>query len=176
MSSAYNILQNTETGKKQMFRHVLCAYPYRRDLGKMSFFPPLGLEYIAAVVEPYAQSLDVVDMRQEIGRTRDFLRPETDLVCLSVNWDSDAEFLREEIRSVGSEIPVILGGRYVTEDPELWLSEFPTVTMVVRGDGEEAMEEICRGMPLEDITGLSFRKNGRIIHNANRITGPWLTG
>ncbi len=171
MSSVYNILENTGTGEKRMFRHVLCSYPYRRDLGKMSFFPPLGLEYIAAVVEPYAQSVDVVDIRQETGRTRDFLRPDTDLVCLSVNWNSDAEFLREEIRSVGSGIPVILGGRHATEDPELWLSEFPNVTMVVRGDGEEAMEDICRGLPLEDITGLSFRKNGRIVHNANRTPG-----
>ncbi|MGB2866526.1 MAG: cobalamin-dependent protein, partial [Sedimentisphaerales bacterium] len=168
MSSAYSILQNTETDETRKFRHVLCAYPYRRDLGKMSFFPPLGLEYIAAVVEPYAQALDVVDMRQEAGHTRDFLRPETDLVCFSVNWNNNVEFLREEIRSVGSEIPVVLGGRHATEDPELWLSEFPNVTMVVRGDGEEAMEDICRGLPLDAITGLSFRRDGRIIHNENR--------
>ena len=150
---------------------MLCAYPYRRDLGKMSFFPPLGLEYIAAVVEPYAQALDVVDMRQEAGHTRDFLRPETDLICFSVNWNNDTEFLRDEIRSVGSEIPVVLGGRHATEDPELWLSEFPNVTMVVRGDGEEAMEDICRGLPLDAITGLSFRRDGRIIHNENRTPG-----
>jgi len=138
----------------------------------MSFIPPLGLEFIAAAVEPYAQALDIVDMRQEAGHTKDFIRPDTDLVCFSVNWKNDAEFMREEIRSVGSEIPVILGGRHVTEDPEAWLSEFPNVTMVVRGDGEETMEEICRGTPPEDITGLSFRKNGRIIHNENRTPGP----
>ena len=172
MSSAYSILKNTEKGETRKFRHVLCAYPYRRDLGKMSFFPPLGLEYIAAVIEPYAQALDVVDMRQEAGRTRDFLLPETDLICFSVNWNRDTEFLREEIRSVGSDISVVLGGRYATEDPELWLSEFPNVTMVIRGDGEEAMEDICRGLPLEAITGLSFRRDGRIIHNANRTPGP----
>lgn len=171
MSGAYNILQNTEKGGERKLRHVLCSYPYRRDLGKMSFLPPLGLEFIAAAVEPYAQDLDIVDMRQEAGRTKDFLRPDTDMICFSVNWKNDAEFLREEIRSVGSEIPVILGGRHVTEDPEWWLSEFPNVAMVVRGDGEEAMEEICRGLPLEDITGLSFRNNGSIIHNANRTPG-----
>ena len=94
--------QRPETDRIKTFRHVLCVYPYRRDLGRMSFFPPLGLEYIAATVEPYAQALDIVDMRQETGRTKDFLRSETDLVCFSVNWDRDTEFLREEIRSVGS--------------------------------------------------------------------------
>jgi len=171
MSSAYSIPQQTETDQMKKFRHVLCVYPYRRDLGKMSFFPPLGLEYIAATVEPYAQTLDIVDMRQEAGRTKDFLRPETDLVCFSVNWDRDPEFLREEIRSVGSEITIILGGRHATEDPERWLVEFPNVNMVVRGDGEEAMEEMCSGRPLETITGVSFRRNGGIVHNPNRTPG-----
>ena len=93
-----------------MFQHVLCVYPYRCDLKNMGFFPPLGLEYIAAVIEPHTQALDVVDMRKETGRTKDFLRPETDLVCFSVNWDSDAEFVREEIVSVGSDILVVVGG------------------------------------------------------------------
>ena len=171
MSSAYSISQQTETGRTKRFRHVLCVYPYRCDLGKMSFFPPLGLEYIGAVVEPYAQVLDVVDMRQETGRTKDFLRPETDLVCFSVNWDRDTEFLKEQIRSVGSGMTIVLGGRHATEDPERWLSEFPNVKMVVRGDGEEAMEEMCSGRPLETISGLSFRSNGRIIHNPNRMPG-----
>ena len=172
MSSAYSIKPQTEVIRTKQFRHVLCVYPYRHDLGKMSFFPPLGLEYIAAVAEPHARVLDTVDMRQETGRTKDFLRPDTDLVCFSVNWDRDPEFLREEIRSVGSETMVILGGRHVTEDPDRWLSELPNVDMVVRGDGEEAMEEICSGLPLERITGLSFRRNGRIVHNPNRTPGP----
>ncbi len=171
MSSAYSISQQPETDQTKKFRHVLCVYPYRCDLGKMSFFPPLGLEYIAATVEPYTKALDIVDLRQEMGYTKDFLRPETDLVCFSVNWDRDTEFMHEEIRSVGSEMTVILGGRHVTEDPERWLTEFPNVNMVVRGDGEEAMEELCNCRPLETISGLSFRNNGRIVHNANRTTG-----
>jgi len=75
------------------FRHALCVYPYRRELNRAGFFPPLGLEFIAAVVQQYARSLDLIDMRKERGRTRDFVRPETDLVCFSVNWDRDQAFL-----------------------------------------------------------------------------------
>jgi len=33
------------------------------------------------------------------------------------------------------------------------------------------MEEICRGLSLETIPGLSFRKDSRIVHNPNRVTG-----
>jgi len=154
-----------------VFRHVLCVYPYRRELRNVGFFPPLGLEHIAAVIEPHARSLDVVDMRKEAGRTKDFLRPETDMVCFSVNWKRHVEFLREEIISVPPDIFTILGGRHATEDPEGWLTSCPNVDAVVRGDGEEVMEDLCQGVPLENIAGLSFRKGDSIFHNPIRRLG-----
>jgi site-specific DNA-methyltransferase (adenine-specific) len=154
------------------FKHVLCVYPYRSDLRGVGFVPPLGLEYIAAVIEPFALSLDLVDLRYEPGHTRDFLRPETELVCFSVNWDCDAAFMRDEICSVPPGILTVLGGRHASEDPERWLTLCPNVAVVVRGDGEEIVEELCRGVPLESIAGISFRRDGRIIHNAARKLGP----
>jgi radical SAM superfamily enzyme YgiQ (UPF0313 family) len=154
------------------FKHVLCVYPYRHDLRGVWFLPPLGLEYIAAVIEPFALSLDLVDLRHEPGHARDFLRPETDLVCFSVNWESDPAFIREEICSVPPGILTVLGGRHASEDPERWLTLCPNVAVVVRGDGEEIVEELCRGVPLESIAGISFRKEGRIVHNAARKLGP----
>ena len=155
-----------------MYKHVLCVYPYRRELSDVSFFPPLGLEFIATVIQPYAESLDLIDLRKEPGRAVDFLRPETDMVCFSISWNRDADFLREEILSIPKDIFTLMGGRHAMDDPELWLRECPNVDAVVRGDGEEVAEDICRGKPLEDIAGLSFRRNGQIIHNPNRTLGP----
>jgi radical SAM superfamily enzyme YgiQ (UPF0313 family) len=160
------------SGSPRMFNHVLCVYPYRRELNHSGFCPPLGLEFIAAVLHPHARALDIVDLRKEAGSTKDFLRPETDMVCFSINWDRDPESLHKEILSVPPGIFTLLGGRYATENPDHWLTTYPNVTAVVRGDGEEATEEICRGMPLEKITGLSYRKNGQIFHNPNRKVGP----
>jgi radical SAM superfamily enzyme YgiQ (UPF0313 family) len=150
----------------------LCIYPYRRELNHSGFYPALGLEFIAAVIKPYANAIDVVDLRHEKGRARDFLRPETDLVCFSVNWDRDTKFLNEEIRSVPPGLFTLVGGRFATEDPERLMQECPGISALVRGDGEEATEEICRGVPLKDIAGLSYRHEGNIIHNQNRILGP----
>ena len=155
-----------------MFRHVLCVYPYRRELRAYGFFPPLGLEYIAAVIAPHAKAMDLVDLRKEPGHARDFLKPETDLVCFSVNWARDTEFLRTEILSVPRGILTIVGGRHASEDPERWLIECPNVDIVVRGDGEEAIDEICRGVPLERIPGISFRENGGVTHCPARTLGP----
>ncbi len=155
-----------------MFKHVLCVYPYRRELSHFGFLPPLGLEYIAAVLAPHANALETVDLRKEPGHTKDFLRAETDLVCFSVNWDRDAEFLLEEIRSVPPGIFTVIGGRHASEDPERWMTSCPNVNVLVRGDGEAAVEELCRGVPLEQIAGVSSRRDGRIVHNAARKLGP----
>jgi radical SAM superfamily enzyme YgiQ (UPF0313 family) len=155
-----------------MYRHALCVYPYRVELGPYeSFYPPLGLEIVAAALEPYCRSIDVVDLRRESGRTRDFLRPETDLVCFSVNWDREREFIREEILSVPRQIRTIVGGRHATEDPEWWLAECPNVDIVVRGHGEAAASEIASGLALDGIAGLSYRLNGHLVHTPARDCG-----
>jgi radical SAM superfamily enzyme YgiQ (UPF0313 family) len=154
------------------FRHILCVYPYRRELNRAGFLPPLGLECIAAVLKPWARRIDLVDLRWEAGRTRDFLRPETDLVAFSVNWDRETAFVEEEIRSVPPGVFTLVGGRHATEDPERWLRACPNITALVRGEGEEIAAEICRGVPLGQISGVSFRQNGDIRHNPNRALGP----
>jgi hypothetical protein len=78
-----------------VFQHVLCVYPYRRDLKKFRFIPPIGLELIGKVIEPYARKLDIIDLRYESKRSFYFLRPETDMVCFSVNWQRRIKRLRK---------------------------------------------------------------------------------
>jgi len=148
------------------------VYPYRVELGKDQHFPALGIEIIATLLEAHAESLDLVDLRREAARTSDFIRRDTDLVCFSVNWDLEAGFVGSEIASVPSEIPTVLGGRHASEDPEVWLGKHPNVDVVARGEGEEIIEEMARGMPLEEIAGISFRRSGRIVHNEARHPGP----
>ena len=72
-----------------MFQHVICVYPYRRELDHAGYFPPLGLEIIATVLRSYSRALDIVDLRKD-----------SDMVCFSVNWDREAGFVRQEILSV----------------------------------------------------------------------------
>lgn len=154
-----------------MFQHVLCVYPYRIELKRYAFFPPLGLEHIGAVIEPHARKLDIIDLRKEDRRTADFLRPQTDMVCFSTNWNLETEFVRQEILSVPPGVFTVLGGRHVTGDPEGWFSACPNIDVIIRGDGEEIMEDFLRGVPLEEIAGLSFRKNGKVYHNPIRSLG-----
>ena len=125
------------------YNHCLCLYPYREDLKRGRYYPPVGLETIARVLAPHCRNIEVIDLRHEPGVARDFLKPETDLVCLSVNWDRDGDFVREQVRSIPAGILTVMGGRHASEDAEGWLTDCPNVDILVRGDGEEAIEEIA---------------------------------
>ncbi len=154
------------------YQHILCVYPYRVKPGGSVGWPPLGLEIIAAALEGHAEAIDIVDLRCEQGRAADFLRRDTDLVCFSVNWERQLPFVRDEIRSVPSHILTIVGGRHATEDPETWLSECPNIDILVRGDGEGTVDEISSGRALDQIAGISYRRNGQIVHNSGRQCVP----
>ena len=132
-----------------MFRHVLCVFPYRRTRSSKTSFPPLGLEYVAAALRPYAERIELVNFRHErTPSTQPFLRPETDLVCYSINWREDLELIRDDINALPPGVMTILGGRTATENPRYWLEACPNVDAVVCGDGEQAIAEIAAGTPV----------------------------
>ena len=157
-----------------MFRHVLCVYPYRRTYSSRTSFPPLGLEYVAAALRPYAERIDLINFRHErTPSTKALLRPETDLVCYSINWRQDLELVRDDINALPPQVMTILGGRTATENPRHWLEACPNVNAVVCGDGEQAIAEIAAGRAWAEIAGLAHRGNdGQLVHNPPRANVP----
>ena len=157
-----------------MFRHVLCVFPYRRTRSSLTSFPPLGLEYVAAALRPYAERIDLVNFRHErTPSTLPFLRPETDLVCYSINWRKDLELIRDDINALPPGVMTILGGRTATENPRYWLEACPNVDAVVCGDGEHAIAEIAQGRAWSEVAGLTHRgDDGRLVHNPPRANAP----
>jgi len=157
-----------------MFRHVLCIYPYPRTQHSKTAFPPLGLEYVAAAVRPYAEQVEVINFWHErCASVQPFLRPETDLVCYSVNWDMHQELIRDDINALPQGVLVILGGRAATDDPEHWLQACPRVKAVVCGDGEQAIVEIAQGRPWPEISGIVYREDdGQLVFNPQRPNAP----
>jgi len=157
-----------------MFRHVLCVYPYRRTRSSKTSFPPLGLEYVAASLRPHAERIDLVNFRHErTFSTGPFLRPETDLVCYSINWRENLELIRDDIQALPPGVMTILGGRTATENPRYWLQACPNVDAVVCGDGEQAIAEIAEGRAWSEVAGLVYRaEDGQLVFNSPRANAP----
>jgi radical SAM superfamily enzyme YgiQ (UPF0313 family) len=154
------------------YRHALLVYPYLREKIHTNFLPPIGLEHIAAAIKPLVRSLTIVDMRFEGRPVGSFLRPDTDLVLLSVNWRSEREVHRRLIDSLPGGLITIAGGRYATQEVELMFESCPGLDIVVRGDGEDTVRELLRRGSPEDVPRVSYRRDGEVIHNGNAPLAP----
>jgi len=136
-----------------------------------SAFPPLALEYIAAYVE------DLVDVRildakatnlslRQIKRKIEEYRP--DLVGLSVPVTSaidDVLLYAKIAKKYGCT--TVIGGWHPTLAVEQTLSS-PWIDILVRGEGEFTFRELIETGSPENIKGLSYKSNGKIIHNPDR--------
>ena len=108
----------------------------------------------------------------------DIYRRKPDVLCFSCyiwNISMVRELIRELYR-LRPDLPVWAGGPEVSYECQAFLQENPTVTGIMRGEGEETFLELCeyyvnRNKPLEEISGLVFRNaGGELIETPER--GP----
>jgi anaerobic magnesium-protoporphyrin IX monomethyl ester cyclase len=154
---------------------VVCLYPYEREVPIYGFFPPIGLEYVAAAIADLAGEIVMLDFRQERDPARSLrkaVEEGVDLFCVCVNWEYEFDSVCEVIRSLPAGIPTVVGGRHATENVEEIFRLCPNVGLVVRGDGEETLREYLEKGSPEGVDGISFRSDGRIVHNRNRELKP----
>jgi radical SAM superfamily enzyme YgiQ (UPF0313 family) len=156
---------------KMKHKNVLCIYPYRIELGKKGwgFCPPLGLECIAASIKEIVDKITIVDMRFEDTIT-EFINDEIDLVCISKNWDFEEDLFCEILNKTPEHIMTIIGGRNATENVIELFNNHANIDVIIRGDGEETIRELFESGSPRNISGLSYRENGKIIHNQNRLS------
>lgn len=168
----------TEAPRPVQFRHVLCLYPYEADQRPgIGVWPPTGLEYIATAIKHRVGQTSLIDLRHESALRRPanmarFIRSGVDLILVSVYWKARYGAICDYIRSLPAEVPIVAGGREATERVEDLLEKCPSLRAVVRGEGEQTVQEIVAGRPWHEIQGLSYRDNGRIVHNPNRPLQP----
>ncbi|HNS22628.1 MAG TPA: radical SAM protein [Sedimentisphaerales bacterium] len=155
------------------YKHVLMLDPCFGDsTATMGVFPPTGLEYIAASLKGLVDKITLLDLRYEKAY-RDpralsrFIRSEIDLICIGIQWDARFESICDFISQLPAEITTVVGGRKATEEVEYLFTRCPNIDMIVRGEGEEIIQQVVTGVPQNEIRGLSYRENGSVVHNAN---------
>jgi radical SAM superfamily enzyme YgiQ (UPF0313 family) len=139
--------------------------------------PPFGLMSLAAyliregfdvriedyIVEPYS----VERVRQVLSEYRPNIVGAT---AVSMNVKKALAIL-EDFRAVNPELVTMIGGPHATFDAEGMLSH-SHIDYVIRGEGEVTTTELLAALEscrdINSIKGISYRKNGRTIHNDNR--------
>jgi len=131
--------------------------------------PPMGLAYIAAVLEKNsipvrildanALNLSVVEVLKEVSNWG------ADMVGISILTPGH-NFAVEIARKLPSSILSVAGGPHASAVPELLLKE--GFSVVVRGEGEETFLDIILKKNLTEIQGISFKQGSEIKHNPDR--------
>lgn len=153
--------------------------PYPKG-APQSLFLPLGLSYLAAVLEENQHEVKVLDfqitnpspqqLESELSKTN------ADIVGVTTStltyWPAV-----EVVRAAKKVLPnclTVLGGPHVTALPDQTLSESSEVDIVVRGEGERTMLELAKlagnanAATLNEVDGITFRRNAQIIHTPDR--------
>ncbi len=139
--------------------------------------PSIGILYLASSLESMGFSVLVKDLRTCGEEKRIFIKnmisehsPKAiGISSLTFPYNNAKETCRI-IKEISRDIIVIAGGIHATFLPEQVLSD--GFDVVVRGEGEETITELAEaiknGKAFLGIEGISFKDNGKIIHNPDR--------
>jgi len=141
--------------------------------GISGILPPLGLGYLASMLKKEGIAVEILDLnalQKPPEALADFLKDKTCQwigITATTNLISSAKKLAEISRAYQPGAKIVLGGVHPTVLPEEVLS-WPEVDFVVRGEAEQTIIELLKEKPVPEIKGLSYRVEGKSLHNPDR--------
>ena len=133
-----------------------------------SFWYPVWLAYPAGLIKE-SRLLDApadgVTPEQTVQIARDY-----DFVVLFTStpgFKSDIR-LAEMLKDAKPQIKIAFVGPHVSVQTEESLRASTAIDFVARKEFDYSVAEFAWGKRVEEIDGISFRKNGRVVHNPNR--------
>ena len=153
---------------------------------------PLGLMYVAAVMDKAGYSIEILDAFManfsprtsgdtvEIGMPYDKIKDEMqkrkpDLVGIANPFSTQvhhAKKVAEAAKEVNPKIVTVVGGPHVTVVPKEFLSESPSVDIAVIGEGEYTLLDIVKAQEgsktMAEVRGIAYRHDGEVLINPIR--------
>ncbi|MEY4745284.1 MAG: hypothetical protein RL272_1229 [Candidatus Parcubacteria bacterium] len=164
------LLFNPPTGK--YIRDDRCQVP--ADAISSSLRAPIDLLYYATILQERGYECVLRDY-PAAGAGRDAyladlarLRPA--LVVASVTTPTLRDDLRciEDAKSADSAtLTIAKGAHFVVADREV-MDTCPSLDIAVRNEAEKAIQEIADGRALADVAGITWRRDGTVVRNADR--------
>ncbi len=135
-------------------------------------FMPLGIAYIAAVLEKSGCEVRVVDLLVNKKTEAQVLEEIASFNPSYIGFTAVTPVINPAYELCGAikkkfpHIITIAGGPHASAMPEECVEK--GFDFAVIGEGEETIAELISAMPPEEVKGLAFKKNGRIIRTGNR--------
>lgn len=137
---------------------------------------PMGISYIAAtllknnidvkIIDGYAERLSIEEMVEKITKTE----PSVVGISCVTPVVPIVHTIARRIKEKDEGIKIVLGGPHPSCLTEEVLAD-KNIDLVVRGEGEFSLLKVIQGEfnqeNLSQIKGISWRKNGQIVHNSD---------
>src|SRR5258705_529554 len=141
-------------------------WPATREIE--SYWYPVWLTYPAGMI-PGSRLLDAsphkVNWQQTIQICKDY--EFLILFTSTVGLESDVKLIRK-IKEVNPGMRIAFVGPTGHIKPDETLNASADIDFVTRGEFDHSVVEYAHGKPLSEILGVSYRKDGKIVHNALR--------
>jgi anaerobic magnesium-protoporphyrin IX monomethyl ester cyclase len=152
--------------------------PYPEGSHRHPPFIPLGIGYLAAVLEKNGYNVNVIDCQAlKLSLTEvenELLKYKPDIVGLTsttLTYKSALKIIEVAKKTLPTCVTVI-GGPHVTFWDEEAFQECPYLDVVVRREGEytllELVQRLDAGKSFNDVIGTTCRNEGKILKNPNR--------
>jgi hopanoid biosynthesis associated radical SAM protein HpnJ len=141
-------------------------WPATREIE--SYWYPVWLAYPAGMLEG-ARLLDAPSHHVSAEETINIARDYEFMVLFTSTPGFPGDIrLSKKIREINPKIKIAFVGPHVSVLPERSLKDCPEIDFVVRKEFDYAVCEFANGKPLEEILGISYLKNGSVVHTPDR--------
>jgi anaerobic magnesium-protoporphyrin IX monomethyl ester cyclase len=166
-------------GKNVKAHVALVNPPYPEDVPQAVFIP-LGISYLAAVLEQQGYEVDVVDLQVSRPTQKQLedkfrnLNPDVIGVTSATVTYLPALQILKAAKTALPNCTTMIGGPHVTVLDERTFIESADVDIVVRGEGEQTMLELAGLVSdgnlksLSEVSGITFRRHGQIFRSPDR--------
>jgi anaerobic magnesium-protoporphyrin IX monomethyl ester cyclase len=157
---------------------ALVTPPLMEKVAHHPLFPPLGLAYMAAVLEQNGVDVKIFDCpvcdfdHAKLKAELDKYQPTIVGVGSMTPTIKSALKSAQVAKEVCPDTKVVMGGPHATfADMEILTSD-SYVDVIVRGEGEETILELAKQAPemhgLDKVKGITFRKDNQIVRTEKR--------
>lgn len=175
-NNSNNLIENKKIDILLMTPPCIELYEGLRDVAPIS--PPLGLLYIASVLEKNNINLNLLDTYAENlnwgqveAKIKHYNPTILGLTCVTSTFNEVVKIV-EIAKKNNPQIVTIVGGPHVTAIPKKILEKYSNIDIIVVGEGDYTLLEIHTELKnkknFKNVKGIAYRNENKIIVNERR--------
>jgi anaerobic magnesium-protoporphyrin IX monomethyl ester cyclase len=157
------------------------AEKYNKEKIEFTGFPPMGILYLGTYLSENNFDVSLLDQFARglsIEETLNWIKhEEPDILGFSTittagTGRSSADIAKRVKEEINPNVKILFGNYHATFNDTRILNKYPFIDACIRGEGENTLLEIAQNIEknrgFENIRGVTYRENGRIIRNNDR--------